>query len=291
MMLERAWVDALKIHDVAELATIAHSLRSVRGLGSPPPKRASSSRPRGHGSTSRTRWYQERIIDLVGYTNAGSIGATQTAIDELKGAFALGAERIFRFRRSAFAEDDQVAFRVASELNAPGEGYQKTVRWDVSIEAPDPRIYGAALKSGTYDPTAFAMASGADVPLMFPLMFGAAGEMPEHLHVTNAGNFETPPVFTITGPATNPIIDNETTDEHIYTKNLALLAGETLVIDVAKKTARLGGPVGTLRLDVIDPAPTTWFELVKGENMLRLRGADFVAAQTSLVASFRDARI
>jgi hypothetical protein len=36
---------------------------------------------------------------------------------------------------------------------------------------------------------------------------------------------------------------------------------------------------------------TTWFELAKGDNLIRLRGSGMVTGQTQLTVSWRDARI
>lgn len=56
--------------------------------------------------------------------------------------------------------------------------------------------------------------------------------------IYNGGDAEAYPVWTITGPGTNPILTNGTTGKAITT-TVTLAAGETLVIDTQAKTARI----------------------------------------------------
>jgi len=118
-------------------------------------------------------------------------------------------------------------------------------------------------------------------------MFNASGDA--QLSVENEGTIASPPVFTITGPVTNPIIDNDTTGQSIYTQETALSAGQTLTIDVANRSVVLDGTTG--RPDLINVALTNWFSIRPGVNQLRLRGSDMASTQTNLAVTFRNARI
>lgn len=108
----------------------------------------------------------------------------------------------------------------------------------VQLVAVDPRIYdaaGQAVAVGLPEPV-----TGMTFPATFPLTFGSGGGGGGSIVAVNAGNYETRPTLTITGPCTNPRVENETSGEFIafgYT----LLAGETLVIDMDAHTALLDG--------------------------------------------------
>lgn len=287
LMLERAWLDDVPIHDVANLQ-LRFALRSASRRV--PRRSARSPRPRAHGGVNRTRWLEAQLWDLAGYCDAGSVAATQVAMDELGRLLLPDRDHVFRFRRYGFPEDEQIGFRETSELDAPAKGWQPQVRWSVSLIGDDPRVYGAALKVASYDPTTAASGSGLSFPLEFPLVF--EGPVTTTLAVENQGTIETPPVLTVRGPVTNPIVDNETTGESIHLTELELVANDLLELDVARRRARRAvvGGAYTVHQELIDARLTRWFELPRGVSQLRLRGQGFVTGQTQLAVSFRDAR-
>lgn len=128
--------------------------------------------------------------------------------------------------------------------------------------------------------------AGLRFPLRFPLEFGGSGAAA--LLVNNAGSEETPPTFTIMGPLDPATaIDNETTDRSIYFDGLSIPTGVQAVVDVAGRALRLDG---VDRPDLIDGRLTDWFELVPGDNQLRLRGGAMAGDSTALAVTFRDAR-
>lgn len=286
-MLSSAYVDATQIHDAPNVA-----LTRVSGLGSPPPRRRLVAHSERHGGVDYTKFYEPRVIPLAGEAWTTATVNVTAAFDALKEAFALdGGDVVFKFRRIGMAEDEYVTARVADELDWDINAAETFVKWAVTLIAADPRMYAVATKTGQYDPTTAGSGVGIDFQgtapgIKFPIDF--AGTATTHLTVENQGNYPTPPVFTVTGPVTNPIVDNDTLGVSIYTQDLALTSGQTIVIDVEKRTATLAG---VDRPDLIDARQTTWFSLVKGPNKLRLRGSGMVAAQTLLQVSFHDARI
>lgn len=294
------WLDWLNID-----TNNVPSWRSIKGLaGSPPPKADTRDRARRHGLVDRTEFYQARLIEIdnavlsvartpdvtgLAIPMAGAdTGTLWQALDLLKGSFALGTEHVLTFQRTGMPEAERVTARVAGELtadvshDAPG-----VILWSVPLLAADPRIYSDTLKTATYQPVAGG-AGGLSFPLSFPLAF-SADPSSALLNAENDGNFPTPPVWTITGPVTNPQIVDETTGESLFTINLSLLTGEELVIDVAGRDATIND---TSRPDVIDASQSTWGELAVGTNVVRLLGTGMdVSAGTALSVSFRDARI
>lgn len=276
-----SWLDSLTIDGVTIPAW-----RGIKGLaGSPPPKADTRDRARRHGLLDRTSLYQARLIEVDNAVLAGDPADIWAALDELKAAFALGSDHLVQFQRTGLADAERVVARVAGELSADLDyASQGVILWSVPLLAADPRIYSDVLKTGSYVPGTGS--GGMTFPLAFPLSF--SGSSSTELTIENDGTFETPPVWTITGPAVNPQIVNDTTGEVIATTGLTLLATDTLVIDVAARTATIDG---TARADVIDPSQTSWGELAVGVNTVRLSGTGFDPATTQLSVSFRDARI
>lgn len=283
LQLSQAWIDDLKIHDVAD-PTNAYALRSAKRTIAP--RRVEQPRTNRNGIVDYTRpLFGAQVIDLAGYVAAGTDAATDDAYDALTQRLVGEGVHVFRFRRLGRGEDEQVAFTLGGgpDDDQPG-GYAKTVRWAASLVGADPRVYSAALKTSSYDPTASLSGGGVAMPMPMPLVFSTTTAT--ELVVQNQGNTKTPPVFTIKGPVDHPIVDNDSTVESILI-NYVLGAADTVVVDVANRLVTLNG---VTRRDLIIVAGTTWFSLPPGENALRLRGTGMVTGQTSLAVAFRDAR-
>lgn len=276
------WLESLSVDGVTIPAW-----RILRGLGSPPPRQDVRDRARRHGSVDRTRYYQARLLEITDAVLKGDPADVWTNLDELKGSFALGTDHIVRFRRKGMTVDERVTCKVAAELGADVNFETLgVILWSVALLAADPRIYSDVLTTARYSPT--SAAGGVGLPLEFPLVF-SGGTGSSTLTVTNNGNYETPPTFTVDGPATAGFsIVNESTGEEIVTQGITLAEGDSLVIDVDAREVTLAG---TSRPDLVDASQTTWFELGAGNTLLRLHGSGFEEDVTALTVSFRDARI
>lgn len=256
----------------------------IRGLGSPSPRSDRIDRPRAHGSIDRTQFYGTRVFELIGVVGADDSGATWQTFDELKGVLATLAndeDVLLRVGRQDIGVD-RALVRVDGDVDC--NVLPNGIVWGVQLVASDPRLYSDTLKQGDYDPTVVG-AGGVVFPMVFPFVFGQVQS--GTVTVENQGNFKSPPVITIEGPVTDPALDNETTGETI-TLDTAIILGDDLVIDVARRRTTLNG---ALRPDLIVPSLTTWWELVPGGNQIRLRGSAMVGGTTHLSIEFRDARI
>lgn len=274
----------------ASIDGTALKVTRLRGLGSPAPRRSVFARAERHGSTDRTRFYDGRVFELEGIVWGHDEEEAWDNFDEIKEMLSLGVERTFTFRRRGRAEDEQAFVRVASPVDDDvslevAEG-TALIRYAVSLFAGDPRLYGAALKAGSYDPTESLSGGGVTFPLTFELTFSTSTAT--HLELANGGNFQTPPVLTITGPVIDPIIDNDSLPASIAF-DAVLGDADELVVDVAQRSVQLNGAD---RLDLLVVADTTdWWELAPGTNRIRLRGTGMAAGQTELAVQYRDARI
>jgi len=281
-MIDWLNIDALQIHGGATIKAVSLS------MGSPGPRDAMAARPSDHGATDVTRFYGPRSWELTGNIEGPDMGAMWEAVDAVKGALVLGSTHVMTFQRTGLTFDERAVVRVGSPVDAMAlSSPAPLIRFGVSLLAADPRIYSNTLNTSSYDPTDSGT-GGLVFPLVFPLDFQAS-DTAGRMSVDNEGNIASPPIFVVTGPVTNPIIDNETTGESIYTQETGLASGDTLTVDVAARSVVLNGT--TSRPDLLDSSRTDWLYIEPGVNQLRLRGSDMVATETELAVSFRNARI
>src|SRR5947208_2999323 len=99
----------------------------------------------------------------------------------------------------------------------------------------------------------------------------------------NAGTATTWPLWTITGPCTQPVIRNDSTGERLAF-SLSLAEGDVLTVDTAARTVFLGE---ASRRGVLQPR-STWFGLPPGSTAVGFEAFDNTDAGT-LVVRWRDA--
>lgn len=145
----------------------------------------------------------------------------------------------------------------------------------------DPRIYDDAQSSGSASlPT---VGGGRAYPLTFPRVYGTQSTG-GFVIATNAGNFPTRPVVTITGPCNSPSVSNDTTGDTLKT-TLVLTSTDTVVIDFDQRTVTFNGSqTWSLTSDSV------WWELLPGDNQIRFSAAAYVLG-ASMSITWRSARI
>lgn len=154
-----------------------------------------------------------------------------------------------------------------------------TTRISVLLSATDPRIYDETQSIDTVSlPTA---GGGLNFPITFPITFGAVSTGGT-ITANNAGTFDTPVVFRIDGPCTNPVIDNVTADKELAL-TLVVASGDYVEIDTAAKTVLLNGTAS--RYSAL--TTSEWFDLAPGDNQLDFRAVTATAA--TLKATWRSA--
>jgi hypothetical protein len=152
-----------------------------------------------------------------------------------------------------------------------------SVEFNALLIAPDPRKYGAATSVTVI---ANSQTLGITPPITLPITLPAQPP-PGAATVTNAGNFETRPQITVTGPITGPGLYNQTTGQLISFSTLTLAATDTLTLDLLNQVAYLdGSPI---------PADLTssWWALDPGTSQIVLQGAGGAGAQMTI--TFNDA--
>jgi Phage tail protein len=151
----------------------------------------------------------------------------------------------------------------------------------VEFTCADPLIYGSTLKSasaGLPSPTA-----GLTFPVTFNVTFGASTG--GSFTVTNNGTYLSPPVFTITGPVTNPRLTFTSTGA-FFALNIALGASDVLVIDMGKRSVTLNGTASRLNTIV---SGSSWFGFPTGTWSIGVSSSDASPVAALFTANWRDA--
>ena len=134
------------------------------------------------------------------------------------------------------------------------------VNWSkylLQLTAIDPFLYGSQVSSG-----AIVRASGGGfiLPVILPIVSSSATGGTATL--VNSGNGNSWPIITLTGPLTNPYINNSTIGKFMQL-TYTLPLGSTITIDMAKKSILLNGSSNLISAKTTD---STWWPVVAGNN-------------------------
>jgi hypothetical protein len=104
--------------------------------------------------------------------------------------------------------------------------------------------------------------------------------------VTNAGDVEAWPVWTITGPGSGIVLRNLTTGQSMDFGVGALAAGNTVVVDTrpGAKTAVANGSINVFPF--LSAASVLW-SLQRGANAVRLEMSGAIAGASGLSLAYR----
>lgn len=120
----------------------------------------------------------------------------------------------------------------------------------VELTCSDPRIYSTLLATSTIN-----MGIGAST---------------NNITFVNNGDFEdgARPVITLTGPFTNPRIQNESDDDRTIALDVTIGAGDIMVIDTAVRTVKLSTDAGVTFDDAEQYLRTDnqWWTIMPGAN-------------------------
>jgi phage-related protein len=168
-----------------------------------------------------------------------------------------------------WTQDDGTAYVIAcvADSGTPrfvgDAGNQSTfhMRFYLDLLAPDPTWYDPVGEEQHMN----SFEGGMTIPFELPLDLGTVGAS---AIIRNKGDLATPVLITITGPVTNPSIENLTTDQTIALV-LDIAAGETLVISTvygsiaATLTDALGVETNAMRYITVD---SEFWQLQPGAN-------------------------
>lgn len=236
-------------------------------------------RPQRDGSFDARSFRSARVVTLAGTAIAPDRDTRERAKDRLAAVLADGSAL------TEFVVQERTVSRRA--LVRLSDGTKVTDRnpvsfdWSIQLTAPDPFRYGTSLHQLTCGLP--RPGPGITFPLKFPLVFGQSVD--GSLGLGNAGTATVWPVWTITGPCTEPVIRNDSTGEQLAFA-LSLFPGDVLTVDAAARTVFLGG---ASRRGALLPR-SSWFGLPPGNTTISFDAFDDTASGT-LAVSWCDAWI
>lgn len=263
----------------------------------------------GHGTEDSLSQYQARILPFKGEIHASSQAVRKTMENNLIKAIGLSVAQDFDgndgYKLLLIADEDGIGKQIYAKLIEPPEFVLLDVaapemrKFSFVMYAKDPALYAQALNSEdgpeSFLTTTLTVQDG-DLPA-----FGDSDLMviqdtyAATLTATNNGTFGTPPVIVVSGPATDPRVKNTTTGREMDFSNgagVALLAGETLTINVANQTITKTSTLG-VQTDQSGALTTDsdWIFIESGDNDFTLQDATPADLSGQLLVQWRDAWI
>jgi hypothetical protein len=228
---------------------------------SPDVRLALESRPQDHGAFDGDAFNEARYITLAGVAEAPDEVAAYVARDRVR---AVCADLTAR-KPLVVTEPHRTRLchvRRAGRVRV-GDVSGVLFDWQLDLVAPDHRKYAAVATTLTATlPTSGG--SGFTFPLTFPFTAAVPVGSTGTVVAVNAGDVAAPPLVTITGPVTNPIVENVTTGRRIAL-SYDLPAGQSLIIDFDNRAVLLNG---SQPVDVLAAGSSYW-DLRPGSNEIR----------------------
>lgn len=261
-----------------------------------------------HGTEDSLSYYGGRILPIEGEIIAPTQADRITLEKALRRALALPVAQDFD------GEDGYALWLLTDEDEIDKQFYAKVLeppkfelvdtampehrRFSFVLYAKDPAIYAQALSEEssleTFNDTTFHLHEGEPPEIKdaaLPTIQDAEGV---EMIVTNNGTFGSPPVITVAGPCTNPVITNSTTGrsmEFAEGAGVDLAEGDTLTINVGAKTCIKTSGGSDTDVSAALTAVSEWIYIEPGDNAFTL--SDDTAGDLTglLTVSFRDAWI
>lgn len=253
----------------------------VTGNDSPNVRESMFDLPEQDGAVAGSFFYSSRPMTWTGYLGGTPAVRNQTATQLQAALRGLRGDVVFSSQASGLPAM-QASGRIQNLRITKRDGIAKSFQF--AIICADPRFYSVAVS--TQSGTGSVSFAGAAFPFVFPINFGGGTGATVTVNVTNAGNFDSYPVVTITGPIDNPWVRNATTGLSLYLDNFSLAAGEYVVIDMAMRTVTKND--GTSQYGKMRFPGSDWLLITVGTSTLELRSGGATSSAT-LRVDWRDA--
>lgn len=186
-----------------------------------------------HGSWIGDAWHPGRVVEAKLTLVGASFVAVSRSLRDIAAAIPLQTPN--QLMVDDHGEVLTAKVRQGGEFKSSQQGHHAVA--SVVLFAPDPRRYSVA---ATVASTALPSTTGGlTAPFTAPFPISATS-VSGVLQVTNSGNADSPPVFTITGPCT-PFQLTHRTSGAVLSYPETVPAGRSVVIDMAARTALLDG--------------------------------------------------
>lgn len=248
-MNNRRWEDTFVVTDIDGLMDA--EIRDPRDVN-----------PSYHGETAYPALYSGRPITITGYIRSYTLEKMRDMQEAMKLAFSDLREAPLIF----YHKDPHRSFFVACRKSAPIAGREAQTGFEykrefmISLRASNPRI----LRFHSNSVAATIQSSGG-------------------VTVINYGNFSAEPRITLTGPLTNPRIENSVSGVFMQFDG-SIAAGQSITIDIAKHV--IIDASGESQFDMLNIV-SGWLELVSGEQFLNVT-ADSMDGNASIQVQWND---
>jgi hypothetical protein len=265
-------------------------LFGVGGQGMPPIEYLMERGPHQHGETIRDYRLQPRVMQMVYRKNGNSRqGHWDNRFDLLdvmrpnrqtsRGRPAPGKLR--KVLPNGAIRDIDVFIQQGPDFEQSGEWDEWSFETVMRLIAPEPTFYAPQVVEIEVTPEA---ESELGYPAGYPVAYGEGGAFDQTFNLTYSGTWDAHPVIYLTGPLTEVIIENLTTDEKLeFTYNIP--AGRIVTVDLRylHKTiindlgVKLGTGVLTSDSDFGTFHLATHPEAPNGVNQIRIAGEGTIA--------------
>lgn len=252
-------------------------LHSVEGFGVPGVRSSDQERPQDHGIYLGADYLTNRVLTLEatvrGDSPAAAVANMDTLLDAWRTPTPTGRQPLRvkvpgkpvlyingRPRRAALKTDRILGRRVGATLEYVSESpaWLADAISSISLTLPDPT-------------------AGRTYPRVYPLAYGTSTS--GSYLVTNTGNFPAFPTGRITGPVSNPRLENITAGQ-VLQFNIALADGDYLDLDWAERTVLLNG---TASRYYTLTANSAWWPIAPGQNEVRYIANTFQPGSTTVL--------
>lgn len=295
MSLTFTLVDVSGVSHTLALDSSLHGIAvatGAKGLGIPPLTINSNKLPYAPGSALSRIATPPSTVDIPLFVQQSTAALLEQALDDLSGWLLPGTERkstpdTIRFQVTSTdgtsreiegvftgSLDDDDAITVAGDI------WQDL---ELSILCPDPYPRDVT-------PVTHTFTSGTGVRSWWP--YYPLDVTPSNVYaeesITNDGHLECWPVWTITGPATNVILSNLTTDEVLDLSAYSVPGGDVVTIDTSERgvTAKTIQNTAGANLWPYASATSVLWPLERGSNTVRVQAAGTTVA-SSIVMAYR----
>lgn len=257
-----------------------------------------------HGVEGSLSQYGARLLTFEGQIHAQSVTQRVTMEKNLRTCLSLPRSQSYSgddgYKLIRITDEDghdkQFYAKIVDmpEFSYPYEGRTKISAFRFAMIAEDPFLYDQTLTEESGPEAVFSTTFPLQDGSLLALQDGSLPALQESLvygiTVQNIGTIGAPPLITITGPTSSPVITNETTGRSMSLSGLTLLADERVEIDVSSY-AITKYDASDVSSDVSGYLTTDseWIFIEPGENQISLLDDSPETLEAAIEVDFRSA--
>lgn len=261
----------------------AYIVHGLEGFGSPDVRTTDAPRPQQHGDFRGYSTYASRTVIITLTVNGVGDSTCFAAYSALMAAWQLGGVSDTQLNIQVPGRGAMALLGECRRVSADDLSRLKTGSIGVTLEFYSE--YSSLFSAASVDVTVGigTITTGRTYSTIFPMSYGGGGAGIQT--VNNAGNTAYAPLVKITGPCTNPIVENITAGKAV-SFSIVLGVGDVLWVDMDSRTVLLGGTAS--RRSALLPGSAFW-TLGPGANQIRYTATSGPGSSATVTA--RDAWI